>query len=160
MDPDRILRVKSLGRAVEDQQLGIVKSAEDEVQIAVAVQVRAADPVRSCRGQCPIGHIAESVGSVQEYVRSGVTPDRVFGRVRQNQVRVSVIVQIAADGLDRAPARHIPSPLRGESVRLSEIDRSRYVPQRVAAEVIYEYHPILAVLGGPGQQYPTRILGD
>ena len=109
-DTLRVGRVKTVGRTVENQQLRIVESTEDQVQNPVAIQIRTTDPVRPGRREPPIGFIGKSVRPVQEHVRSGIAAGRVFGRIGQHQIHVPIVVHITADGLDGTPSGHIPSP--------------------------------------------------
>ena len=146
------------GSSVEDKEVGIVEAAKDQVQVAVAIDVGDAGTVRPVGGQDPSWISGETLGSIVQQIGARIAVDGVFRRVGKDDVDEAVVVEIAAEGLDGAPAGQLLPSFGGESVSLAEVDVGIDVTEAVAAEVVDEDHVRHGVGAGAGQQYAAGIL--
>ena len=94
-DPLGIFGVESVRTPVEYDDIRIVESTEDEIQVSVPVEVRATDPVGADGGQSCVRLAPEPSRLVEIHVRPRILVHRVFGRVGQDKVRKPVVVHVA-----------------------------------------------------------------
>lgn len=105
------LGLESVGTAVEDLDFGFRRAAENEIQIAVAVEVGTAGPVGQISWQDPFGWRAIAIVVVKD-VGTGIARGGVVSRIDKDEIGAPVVVDIAAQRTDATkPGQVLPSRL-------------------------------------------------
>ena len=161
-DALRSAGVEAVLSAVEDDDIRIIESAKDEVQVSVPVQVRATDPVGPHGRQAHVRFASESPFRVVIHVGPRILADRVLGGVCQDQVGHPVVVQVASERFHRAPPRHFLAAFGVKPVGTAVIDADGDVAPQVPAELVDENglrKRIVRCAGHADQQHPPGVMG-
>ena len=123
----------------KDRQLGIGKSAADQIEMAVVIDIAASNGTRAGRGQAQRRFMRYALRPIEVHIRAGISQDGILRAVGDHEVGHSIVVQIGQNGLDRAPRGDAGAPLGVKTLGVSPIDQRIGVSQLLARCAIDEH---------------------
>ena len=108
--------VEAVRSAPENEHVRVEVACDDQIEVAVVVEVADAATVRTPGWKHDTGLLGEAVSTCQVDEGAGTAALAVVGAVGQHQVHQPVVVQVAADGLHGPHAAHLLAALRREAV--------------------------------------------
>ena len=154
----RVAGVESIGRAVKDQQLFLVDAAEYEIEIAVLVEICTEHPVRLDRWHGIRRFVRKPVRPAEVDERAGIEVVRILRTIADHQVGPTVVINVAADGIDGSPAGQRQLAVGVISIRPALVEVDVEIAEGAAGKVINQDQLRQRLFGLAQQQHPARVL--